>query len=247
MKSFNQINKIRKLQGFTLVELLVVISIIAVLLAVLMPALTKARMQAQRITCASGLKQLTTGFMMYAEAYNGKLPPTTDVTNDSQTVFFKFMRAETANFYPKFMPSKEIFYCPNVIKNRFGPKDKTYGYENWPYNIGYSIFIDKNVSVYPTRIMSINVKNSSFAPLISDLMCFDPSKNTWWESPFVAHPGKKGQPLGGNVTYFDGHSVWLSYVAKPADPRKPWERNSTQNWEGALTGSELTQFVPRWD
>ena len=59
--------------GFTLVELLVVISIIALLMAVLLPALSKARTQAKRIVCLSGLKQLTLGWMNYAAAYNDKL------------------------------------------------------------------------------------------------------------------------------------------------------------------------------
>ncbi|MGA2679964.1 MAG: prepilin-type N-terminal cleavage/methylation domain-containing protein [Sedimentisphaerales bacterium] len=70
--------------GFTLVELLVVISIIALLMAVLLPALSKARTQAKRIVCLSGLRQLVTAWMAYAENNDGKLvnggtapPPTT--------------------------------------------------------------------------------------------------------------------------------------------------------------------------
>ena len=60
-------------EGFTLVELLVVIAIIALLMAVLLPALNKARTQAKRITCLSGLKQLTLGWMTYADGNNDKL------------------------------------------------------------------------------------------------------------------------------------------------------------------------------
>jgi prepilin-type N-terminal cleavage/methylation domain-containing protein/prepilin-type processing-associated H-X9-DG protein len=59
--------------GFTLVELLVVISIIALLMAVLLPALAKAREQGKRIVCISNLKQLTLAWMNYAAAYNDKL------------------------------------------------------------------------------------------------------------------------------------------------------------------------------
>ena len=233
--------------AFTLVELLVVISIIALLLAILMPSMQKAREQAKRVVCANNMRQLTLGFMMYADSYKGKLPPTTDLTNDSQTVFLKFMRSDTAGFYPSYMPSKDVFYCPNIINRGWGPEDEPYGYENWPYNVGYSIFIDKNVSVYPSRIMSVNVKGASMVPLASDIMCFDPSLNSWYPSPFVAHPGKKGDPAGGNSVYFDGHLIWLPYKAEKVDPRRPWERYSTRNWEGNITGSVLVQFVPRWD
>ena len=53
--------------GFTLVELLVVISIIAMLLAILMPSLSKARQIAKRMICKSNLKQLAMGWHMFLE------------------------------------------------------------------------------------------------------------------------------------------------------------------------------------
>jgi prepilin-type N-terminal cleavage/methylation domain-containing protein/prepilin-type processing-associated H-X9-DG protein len=65
--------KLRDHKGFTLVELLVVIAIIALLMAVLLPALSRARSQAKRIVCLSGLKQLTLCWVSYAENFDGKL------------------------------------------------------------------------------------------------------------------------------------------------------------------------------
>jgi prepilin-type N-terminal cleavage/methylation domain-containing protein len=62
----------KQYHGFTLVELLVVISIIAVLLAVLMPSLQNAREQGRSVVCMSNVKQWNAIFMMYTNDYKGK-------------------------------------------------------------------------------------------------------------------------------------------------------------------------------
>ena len=62
-------------RSFTLIELLVVIGIIAILAGMLLPALSKAREKAQRVRCTANLKQLTLMTLMYADDFNGNLPP----------------------------------------------------------------------------------------------------------------------------------------------------------------------------
>src|SRR3954463_5733232 len=64
----------RKRNAFTLVELLVVIGIIALLISILMPSLSRARMSANLVACQSNMKQVATAIHMYANEYKGVLP-----------------------------------------------------------------------------------------------------------------------------------------------------------------------------
>ena len=62
-------------KGFTLIELLVVLAIIAILAAILLPALAGAKAKAQHVVCLNNLKQLTLGWLLYIDEHEDSLPP----------------------------------------------------------------------------------------------------------------------------------------------------------------------------
>jgi prepilin-type N-terminal cleavage/methylation domain-containing protein/prepilin-type processing-associated H-X9-DG protein len=76
--------------GFTLIELLVVIAIIAVLAALLLPALSKAKQQGQKIACVSNLRQLQLAWQLYADDHNGWLPRNDGGGQDAGRFDFKY-------------------------------------------------------------------------------------------------------------------------------------------------------------
>lgn len=106
-----------KRRGFTFIELLVVISIIAILAAIMFPIFARARESARRATCASNMQQISIALHLYAQTYDGRFP----AKNNEFSPLAKYMGYNDYSYN-----GPDIFFCPSdAAERRWDVKRKT--------------------------------------------------------------------------------------------------------------------------
>jgi prepilin-type N-terminal cleavage/methylation domain-containing protein/prepilin-type processing-associated H-X9-DG protein len=257
----------KRRRGFTLVELLVVIGIIAVLLSMLMPSLNKARRQAERLACAANLRQCGLVLMMYANDNKGVPYPLGPMNNSTGyahglgTNVGVEERWTMLAFRPA-VPNPKVMMCP--IDLDLGKEDLEDPFnKDKPWLNKHSFILNKHLT-YGDIKYGRPIDEASDSDIVwmgeKKYEYFDYYMEVTWDT-WVAPPGKNtgksdfdrielyrhGLQQGANQLYLDGHvdnripTKRMEHFVDPWQVREPREPQ-LKNKPG---GGQVTRLTGR--
>jgi prepilin-type N-terminal cleavage/methylation domain-containing protein/prepilin-type processing-associated H-X9-DG protein len=235
MKDFSESK--RHKPGFTLIELLVVIAIIAILAAMLLPALASAKQKAWKTSCVSNLHQIGLSLRMFADD-NSELFPESGNDIHWGTIDAVTQKAGWMEQMLSYAGSTNVYNCPGNVQlpvNMQGPFDYFNGDRAAFIVAGADASVKSTAILLPSAFVLSG--DTCGIPNVSGGGSFDPfdaDKDDYTQNcvggPTNGTPYELWQvhSLGQNVLFADGHSQWFKGYDANA---MTFRYNSMSGWE----------------
>ncbi|MDD5645258.1 MAG: prepilin-type N-terminal cleavage/methylation domain-containing protein [bacterium] len=226
-KKSNPFKKQIFLKGFTLIEMLVAITIIIILAGIVIPSFQGAKEKANRVICMNNLKQLGYGFGMYVTEYGGKWPPylfTFSPGNSGKWVVLVVPKRKSASLVQG-SREKGLYVCPSdtspmkITVN----EDQDPAYHGPPVNEEMEISYSYNLMLYTEGIEYYDLAHPDQTVVLFDGRQLIEHQGQWKSDPdFYENVLENRHNGGANHLFADFHVEWKPDITDENIIPRPW-------------------------
>ncbi len=247
--------------GFTLVELLVVLAIISILMALLLPSLKRAKWAAKQVVCINNLHQLHIGLLLYVNDWDGYFPvanpndggvPDYDYWGWTRQLA-RYTNVKTNSISAPFVPITSVFWCPVPASGVLCGTAERWQYamnedlrqnghnpvSDWYYGSRAVNLVNINQVRDPAAVFAFT-ENGYYPAVLNQYFL---ENGLYGDSVSISTAGPAHGGKGLPFIYVDGHAIFWnkvpSYATYTTDSKLPWTHSS-------FWGREVNGYGAQW-